>query len=108
MEDTSHASINVGTAIEAYHRGIEFERQDMVKFAHTLLDQVGNGSMENPNIGDRVDTAKGDRYSPVRHWIELCEFRPEVWDVYSALFKHKNGSVNLIPVMLRAQAIEKP
>jgi hypothetical protein len=104
-EDSSHASINVGTAIEAYHRGIEFDGQNMVRFAHTLLDQMWNGSLENPGIGDRVDSNKGDRYFRGRHWVELCEFDPKVWDVCLAWFKSKGEPTDLIPSMLYAQKI---
>ena len=102
-EDSSHASINVGTAIEAYHRGIEFDRQDMVRFACTLLDQMWNGSMENLNVGDRVNTDQGNRYFHGRHWVELCEFDPKVWDVCLAWFKQKGEPADLIPSMLYAQ-----
>jgi hypothetical protein len=107
VEDSSHASINVGTAIEAYHRGIEFDPQDMARFARTLLDQMWNGSLEDPVVGDRVDTNKGERYFPIKDWIELCEFSPAVLDVCLALFKHRDEPRNLIPVMLHAQTIEK-
>jgi hypothetical protein len=104
-EDSSHASINVGTAIEAYHRGIQFGGQDMVRLARTLLDQMWNGSMESLNIGDRVNTDQGDRYFHGRHWIELCEFDPKVWDVCLAWFKQKGEPADLIPSMLYAQQI---
>lgn len=106
-EDTSHASINVGTAIEAYHRGIEFSNQDMIKFANTLLDQMWNGSLEEPVLGDRVDIDTGDRYFPIRCWVELCEFNSKVWDVCLAMFRHKGEPQNLIPSMLYAQILIK-
>ena len=107
VEDSSHASINVGAAIEAYHRGIEFDQEDMARFAHTLLDQMWNRSLENPNVGDRVDTDKGEQYFPVKSWIELCEFDRKVWDVCYALFKLKGEPANLIPVMLHAQTVKR-
>lgn len=104
-EDSSHASINVSTAIEAFHRGIEFDQDDMVRFAHTLLDQMWNGSLEEINIGDRVNTDKGDRYFHLRHWVELCEFDPKVWEVCLVWFKQKGEPVRHIPSMLYAQKL---
>ncbi|MDQ7824700.1 MAG: hypothetical protein RDV48_18000 [Candidatus Eremiobacteraeota bacterium] len=107
-EDAGHAITDVGFAIEAYHRGVEFTREDMVRFAKTLLDTMWNGSLDSPQFGGYINNKGGDGWNNPyfgRHWIELCEFDPAVWDACSAWFKTRGEPVSYIPSLLYAQDI---
>ena len=85
-EDSSHASINVGMALEAYHRDVVFTRSDMERFCNTLLHVMWNGSMNDPVIGRFInDNREITGKTPIfhgRHWIEFCEFNPGIYIVY--------------------------
>jgi hypothetical protein len=105
-EDTSHASLNVGLAVEAARRGL-FDDATMKRFAQTLLDLMWNGSLENPTIGGRVDTREGDTFI-LTDWINLCAWEPQVFDVMFALYQRQtagNDSARLsnLPALLAAQ-----
>jgi hypothetical protein len=100
VEDSSHGHIDVGFAVEACRRKVVFTEGDLVRFAHTLLDQMWNGSLSDPQIGARVNTTEGNAYV-CTDWIDLCAWEPKVWDLCWALFrKHGEPPVD-IPSILR-------
>ncbi len=103
VEDTSHGSIDIGFAVDACRRNVVFRRADVRRFCHTVLDQMWNGSLEDPGIGGRVDTREGEGRS-IRDWIDLCQWRPKVWDVYWALFCKLGQPPELIPSILQGWA----
>ena len=102
-EDSSHAAINVGLVIEGARRGFVFDEGDASRVARTLLDIMWNGSLTAPNVGDRVDSAKGDTYFTLRRWSELAAYDPKVWDVCLAVFRQRGEPPADIPTMLHAQ-----
>jgi len=104
-EDTSHAHTDISTALEGYHRGIVFDRETMMGFVHTFLDVMWNGSMDNPNFGDRVDSKEGGTVFYPRSWVELCEFSPNVWNVWANWFRAKGEPVQHIPSLLYGQML---
>jgi hypothetical protein len=62
-----------------------------------------NGSMTDPNVGDRVDTSDGDTYFTLRRWAELSAYDPAVCDVCLAMFRTRGEEPAYIPTMLHAQ-----
>ena len=102
-EDSSHAAINVGLVVEGAQRGVVFDASDASRIARTLLDVMWNGSLTEPNVGDRVDTADGDTYFTLRRWAELAAYDPTVWDVCLAVFRARGEQATVIPTMLHAQ-----
>ena len=100
IEDTSHGRIDIGFAVDARRRGVVFNNADMKRFAHTLLDQMWNGSLDDPVIGGRVDRHEGDS-TPCADWIDLCQWNPQVWDVLWAVFCKAGQPVQMIPSILQ-------
>ena len=80
-----------------------FTNSDLKRFAHTLLDQMWNGSLEDPVIGGRVDTREGDAMNP-GDWIDLCQWHPKVWDVLWAVFCKAGQPVQAPPSILQGWA----
>lgn len=101
VEDTGHGRIDVGFAAEACRRGIVFTDADLKRFAHTLLDQMWNGSLEDPVIGGRVDTTEGDA-APIGDWIDLCQWDAKVWDVMWAVYEKAGRPAAGAPSVLQA------
>ena len=104
VEDTGHGRIDVGFAVEACRRGVVFRDRDLRRFAHTLLDQMWNGSMENPEMGVRVDTCEGEGKATIWDWIDLCQWNETVWDVNWALFCKLGQPVEEVPSILQGWA----
>ena len=77
-----------------------FNSADMKRFAHTLLDQMWNGSLDDPVIGGRVDRQEGDT-TPCADWIDLCQWQPRVWDVLWAVFCKAGQPEQMIPSILQ-------
>jgi hypothetical protein len=102
-EDSSHAAINVGLVIEGARRGAVFGGTDATRVAHTLLDVMWNGSLSDPNVGDRVNTDEGDTYFTLRRWAELAAYDRAAWDVCLAMFRKRGELPTDIPTMLHAQ-----
>jgi len=100
VEDTSHGHIDVGFAVEACRRGVVFRDADLRRFAATLVEQMWNGSLEEPAIGRRVDTREGAAWT-FRDWIDLGQWHPKVWDIYWALFCRLDRPVAEVPALLQ-------
>ena len=103
-EDSSHGQIDVSFAVEAFRRGVVFTREDMLRFARTLTEQMWNGSLEEPRIGGRVDGPDGDS-KIIRGWIELCRWDPRIWDIHWALFNRLERPGLDIPHLLYGRAL---
>jgi hypothetical protein len=88
-EDTSHGHIDVSFAVEAWNRGVVFIDQDMRRLTRTLLDQMWNGSMQDPNVGAQVDSKVGSSATFIG-WADLCAYDPKVFDLMWVLYR-KNG-----------------
>ena len=100
IEDTSHGRIDIGFAVDACRRGVVFNSADMKRFSHTLLDQMWNGSVDDPAIGGHVDRKEGDS-TPCADWIDLCQWNPRVWDVMWSVFCKAGQPVQMIPSILQ-------
>ena len=103
VEDSRHAALNISMVIEAYHRGLVFDRQDLVRFSNTLVHTMWNGSLSAPNVGDAVNRAEGNRHFPLLSWVDLREFDPMVWNISLSLFRSWGEPAKLVPAMLYAQ-----
>ena len=100
IEDISHGAIDIGFAVDACRGGVVFTPADLKRFGRTLLDQMWNGSIDDPVIGGRVDRKEGDA-KPVCDWIDLCQWTPEVWDLIYASFCKQGQPVGHIPSILQ-------
>ncbi|NPV47188.1 MAG: hypothetical protein HPY69_09535 [Armatimonadetes bacterium] len=103
LEDTSHGTIDVGFAIEACHRGVVFTAEDMKRFARTVLDQMWNGSTEDPKLGPNVGT-RGDRFAmTTSDWFDLGEWEPQIWRLALTAFSKAGQPTASAPAMLAAE-----
>jgi len=55
VEDYSHATIDVGSVIEAAQRGLVFTEDDVVKLARTYTDVMSGGDPNSNKVTPRVD-----------------------------------------------------
>jgi len=90
-DDVSHGGLSLSFCIEAANRDIVFSKQDMDRFAHTLLDQVWNGSLEDPQFSRRVN-GEGAQSSAGILWPELCRYNDDLWKLLWAIFREKPGA----------------
>lgn len=103
LEDTSHGTIDVGFAIEACHRGVVFTVDDMRRLTRTVLDQMWNGSAEDPKLGPNVGT-KGDQFAmTTSDWLDLGEWEPEIWRLALTGFAQAGQPTGAAPAMLAAE-----
>lgn len=98
-EDYSHATIDIGFAVQAAARGIVFEEEDLRRFARTYVDVMWNGDKDKPRFGGRVNTNEGDKVAWA-DWVELCMADLRVWEVGLALFNDQGRPTGMIPTML--------
>lgn len=96
IEDSSHATIDVGFAVEAQRRGIVFTLDDLKRMASTYVDVMWNQSRDNPLIAGRVD---GERQGgrTTSEWISLAVADPRVWDVAWACCRKAGVSPMVAP-----------
>jgi len=99
-EDRSHATIDIDFAIEAAHRGVVFNEEDLRRFARTYVDVMWNGDRVDPRFGKRVDTPKDGRPFWWR-WIQLGEVDARVWSLALAMFDRAGRPTPMIPSMVR-------
>jgi len=77
VEDSSHGTIDIGFAIDAYDAGIVFDRADMQRFARTVTEAMWNSSEEQPRVGARINSPKGEAVQSL-DWVRLGRFSPTV------------------------------
>lgn len=88
LEDSSHANLDIGTAVELYNAGRVFTSAEMRKFSSTFLDAMWNGSDDAPAFGDAVDVSTGNAYGAVLGgWSQLAQFDPRVWRLAQKIFR---------------------
>ncbi len=82
VEDTSHATIDVGFAVEACRRGIVFTTGDLKRLAATYVDVMWDKSEKDPKVASNVAGRRtaGDKRL-ISEWISLAVADPRVWDV---------------------------
>ena len=85
IEDRSHATIDIGFAVEARDRGIVFADEDLSRFAATYVDVMWNGDKQRPLFGRAVNTNAGGA-SFWWEWIQLARADQRVWDLVWAIF----------------------
>ena len=91
-DDIGHGGLSLSFVIEAANRGVVFDDEDMQRFSHTLLDQIWNGSLDDPKFARRVN-GEGEGGSGVSgHWVELSRHNDEVWKLCWAIFRQKPGT----------------
>jgi hypothetical protein len=96
VEDSSHATIDIGFAVEAAQRGLVFTDEDLQRFAATYTQVMWNGSLDDPRIGDRVDTDKGDGRM-WSEWIMLGRASEAVCNLAAALYVAQGRPVSMAP-----------
>jgi len=98
-DDFGHGGLSLSFAIEAADRGVVFTEEDMTRFAHTLLDQIWDGSVAEPKFAGRVNgEGKMNRAGMGGHWAGLCRYNDEVWRLFWTILRQKpgaNGFLNL-------------
>ncbi len=85
VEDYSHATIDIGFAIEAAGRGVVFDETDLTRFASTYVDVMWNQKRDHPRFGARVNTNVGDDVAWA-DWIELGVRDERAWELAQLLF----------------------
>ena len=100
VEDTGHGHIDIGFAVDACRKGVVFTDADLKRFARTFLDQMWNGSLDDPTIGGRVDTREGNS-APMGDWIDLCQWNAKVWDVVWSAYCKRGRPVEAVPSILQ-------
>lgn len=96
IEDQSHATIDIGFAVEATKRGVVFTREDLERFAATYAKVMWNGSPEDPRVGKRVDTSEGDART-WSEWIQLGIVSERVCDIAAAIYEATGRSATMAP-----------
>ncbi|MFO7948092.1 MAG: hypothetical protein R6V19_14905 [Armatimonadota bacterium] len=91
-DDFSHGGLSLSFAIEAYERGLVFDDADIERFSHTLLDQIWNGSLEDPKFSKRVN-GDGERQVDVTNsWADLSAHNDEVWRLFWTILRQQPES----------------
>ena len=93
VEDTSHGTIEVYFAIDAFEAGFVFDREDMGRFARTLIS-MWNGSREDPAFSGQVGKREGP-YTFKTPWARLAMFDDDLSALLgTALGKQQPASLN--------------
>jgi len=100
VEDTGHGTIDVGFAVECCRRGVLFDDSELLRFCKTFSGHMWNGSLENPKIGERVDTKEGDA-KPFIGWINLAQWDPRIFDICYAIFVSLGEPATFAPYILQ-------
>ena len=96
IEDTSHATIDIGFAVEARDRGIVFTDEDLRRFASTYVDIMWNRDKASPGFGKRVNTRKGAK-AFFWEWIHLAVADARVWELAWAMFEPRGKPTGMGP-----------
>lgn len=91
-DDFSHGGLSLSGAIEAYERGVVFDEADMRCFSHTLLDQIWNGSIEEPMFSKRVDGEGQMRPKVASYWTRLSAHNDTVWRLMWTILRNQPDS----------------
>ncbi|NLJ36935.1 MAG: hypothetical protein GX358_11980 [candidate division WS1 bacterium] len=87
-DDFSHGGLSLSFCIEAANLGVVFDAADMERFAHTLLDQVWNGSVDAPKFAYRVSGEGDMRDAQIAlYWVDLARYSDEVWRLFWSVFR---------------------
>ena len=98
VEDTSHGTIDIAFAIDAYHTGVVFSKYDMRRFANTFLEVMWNKSTDEPRIGTVINTPKGDS-STIDDWMLLAEFKPQVKSIAEKILKRRPDALGIAQLL---------
>ncbi len=91
VEDISHGTLDISMVMAANREGIVFTKQDVQRFANTLLKNVI--LPERNGIRRAVDGSGGDypAYFSILHgWLELAAANPEVYHAIRKTYLNKN------------------
>ncbi len=94
-DDIGHGGLSLSFAIEAANRGVVFDDDDMQRFSHTLLDQIWNGSLDDPKFAKRVN-GEGEGGAGSGHWVALSSHNDEVWRLFWAIFRQKPDTYSFL------------
>ena len=99
IEDHSHATIDIGFAVEAAKRGVLFTEEDLARLAATYADVMWNGSLEDPRIGGRVDTSEGEGRT-WSEWIQLGVVSEKACDIAAAIYEATGRPASMAPQLV--------
>lgn len=91
IEDTSHGVLDIAMVVAANREGIVFTKQDVQRFANTLLHNVI--LPERNGIRRAVDGVGGEQpayFSILHGWLELAATNPEVYYAIRKTYLNKN------------------
>lgn len=93
IEDTSHGRIELDLAVDSYEAGMVFDRQDMRRFARTLVS-MWNGSRDDPAFAGRVGRSTGP-FTFKAPWLRLAQFDDQLRDLLeTAVGKQRASSLD--------------
>lgn len=94
VEDSSHASIDVAFAMDAYEMGVVFTKDDLGLMASTYAKHMWNQSKSNPLFCRSLDRAADPQGKSdakfVQGWQLLRRYYPEVTDIIAPLYNPAN------------------
>jgi hypothetical protein len=99
IEDHSHATIDIGFAVEATKRNVVFTEEDLQRLAATYAEVMWNGSLEDPQIGTRVDTSEGEART-WSEWIQLGIVSEKVCDIAAAIYETTGRPASMAPQLV--------
>ena len=102
-EDTSHAALNAGFAIEAARRGVLFTPQDLRRVTRTWLALMWNQDAAKPKMAANVAGRAPHTFSPLQiHWSQLSQWDRQVFDLAAQAFQaeEKKSRWRQIPTLL--------
>ncbi len=89
VEDSSHASIDIAFAVDAFEMGVVFTKEDLQLMAATYVKHVWNQSKTNPLFGQTLDRAADPEGKSdgkfAAGWQMLRRYSPEVTDAIAPL-----------------------
>jgi hypothetical protein len=89
-EDTSHANIEVGFAVDASQLGLVFNSTDLQRFRATFTDVMWNHSLRSPRVCADVAGDGGTYYSQyVSGWAQLAghDISNRIWLIISGIYE---------------------
>ncbi|MFA7466638.1 MAG: hypothetical protein WCY82_00005, partial [Desulfotomaculaceae bacterium] len=107
-EDIGHAGIDVEAAFQAYHAGLVFNKDDMLKFAATAAKKMikPNGSIANNVLGDGATSY----YWYIGFWAAYGQFMPVITNtIYTKLSAMSyGGPTGLLAMAMLNKAYADP
>lgn len=90
VEDVGHGNLDIYSVLQLFNAGRLFDGNDMIRFTHTLVDNMWNQSLTNPKVGIVVDgsnNANTTKTLNLNAWINLSQFDPLPWKIAAEQYR---------------------